>query len=59
MDFDTLKDNSVTLRDLFSTKQVRLPLAEVAGVISNLSTGLTKWEKIVETYGLFEAGKDE
>lgn len=30
VDFDTFKDETVTMRDLDSMKQVRLPIAEVA-----------------------------
>lgn len=59
VDFDTLKDDTVTLRDLFSMKQVRLPLTEVAQVIHEMTSGATNWEAVVTKYGLFEASKDE
>jgi len=60
VDFDTLKDETVTIRDLDSMKQVRLPIAEVADNVNSMINGLIKWEKVVEKYGLFEStAKDE
>ena len=60
VDFDTLKDETVTIRDLDSMKQVRLPIAEVADNVNSMTSGLIKWEQVVEKYGLFEsAAKDE
>jgi glycyl-tRNA synthetase len=40
VDFDTLKDNSATLRELHSMKQVRLPIDDLSQVILNLATGV-------------------
>jgi glycyl-tRNA synthetase len=55
-----LKDETVTIRDLDSMKQVRLPIAEVADNVNAMTNGLIKWEQVVEKYGLFEsAAKDE
>lgn len=60
VDFDTLKDETVTIRDLDSMKQVRLPISEVAHNINSMTNGLLKWEQVVEKYGLFEsAAKDD
>ena len=44
VDFDTLKDETVTIRDLDSMKQVRLPIAEVADNVNAMTNGLIKWE---------------
>jgi len=35
IDFDSLDDNAVTLRDRDTTEQVRVPIAELLGVITN------------------------
>ncbi|MBM4248602.1 MAG: glycine--tRNA ligase [Euryarchaeota archaeon] len=39
VDFDTLKDGTVTVRDRDTTRQVRLALAEVAGAVGELIEG--------------------
>ena len=39
VDFDTLKDGSVTIRDRDTTKQVRVPSAEAAAVVGELIDG--------------------
>ena len=44
VDFDTLKDETVTIRDLDSMKQVRLPISEVAQNVNAMTNGLLKWE---------------
>ena len=60
VDFETLKDETVTIRDLDSMKQVRLPIAEVADNVNSMINGLIKWQQVVEKYGLFEStAKDE
>ena len=35
VDFDSLEDNAVTLRDRDTTEQVRIPIADLLGVITN------------------------
>lgn len=52
VDFDSLQDDTVTLRDLDSMKQIRLPISELAQLISDLTTGYTKWHDVVNSYGL-------
>jgi glycyl-tRNA synthetase len=54
VDFDTLKDDTVTLRDLVSMKQIRLPIEEVSINVNSVVAGLIKWEDVVAKYGLFE-----
>jgi len=55
VDFDTLKDQTVTLRDLDSMKQVRLPISDLAPTISGLSYCWIKWADVVQKFPLFEA----
>ncbi|XP_037068303.1 LOW QUALITY PROTEIN: glycine--tRNA ligase-like [Pollicipes pollicipes] len=55
VDFDTLQTpHTVTLRERDSRGQVRLPLAEVADVVSNLSRGRTSWAEVEARYPRFE-----
>jgi glycyl-tRNA synthetase len=55
VDFDTLQDNTVTLRDLDSMKQVRMPIVELSDNLTKLSNGLKRWEDIQKEYPAFEA----
>lgn len=55
VDFDTLKDDTVTVRDLDSMKQVRMHSDDVAQTLLDLTSRKTKWSDIVEKYGLFTA----
>ena len=55
VDFDSLKDETVTLRERDSTAQVRLPAAECAGVLSALSSGASSWEEMAGKYPQVEA----
>lgn len=60
IDHDTLKDDAVTMRELFSMKQVRLPIADVPSIINSFVAQLLTWNQVVEKYGLFEqVAKDE
>ena len=43
IDFETLEQNDVTMRDLSSMKQIRLPIADVANTISRLSLDDLTW----------------
>jgi len=55
VDFDTLKDQTVTLRDLDTLKQIRLPIQELPSLIQSLSFGLCSWNDALAKYPLFEA----
>jgi glycyl-tRNA synthetase len=60
VDFDTLADNTVTLRDLDTMKQVRMPIADLSSNISQLSYAQKTWEDVCKQYPLFEAAaKDQ
>ncbi len=54
VDFDSIRDegkkDTVTLRERDSTIQVRVPLAEVAQTVHQLTTGQAKWEAVVQKY---------
>jgi glycyl-tRNA synthetase len=52
VDFDTLEDDTVTMRDLYSMKQVRLPIADLVETINSLSLEKITWQNTVDKYGL-------
>ena len=56
MDFDTLTQESVTLRDLHTMKQVRMPIGDLAINISTLSNGIKTWDEVLAQYPLFQSG---
>jgi len=57
VDFQTVKDSSVTLRERDSTQQIRLPLEEVADIVFDLVEGNAAWSDLVAARGLF-TGQD-
>jgi len=62
VDFDTLKDAAVTLRERDSTLQIRLPLDEVTELVQALSEALdvtTVWEAAMEKYPVVGSAKEE
>ena len=50
----TLKDNTITLREIDTMKQIRVPIDEVGIVIKNCCNRIEKWEDILKKYPLFE-----
>ena len=55
----TLKDNTVTLREIDTMKQIRVPINEVGTVIKNVCNRIEKWEDIIKKYPAFEQAKSE
>jgi len=58
VDFETLEDHSVTLRERDSTVQVRLPREEVTKLIFEIVHGKTTWEKIKEKHPIVRVGDE-
>ena len=52
VDFESPKDEKVTLRERDSTQQVRMPYKEVARCIHDLVQGHQTWDEVVKVYGL-------
>lgn len=50
IDFQTVEDNTVTLRERDSTKQVRVKYTEVPEIINRISTLQLKWEDVLAKY---------
>ena len=56
VDFDTLTEESVTLRDLHTMKQVRMKIADLAQNIQQLTNGIKTWDEVLQQYPIFGAG---
>lgn len=58
VDFDSLvAPHTATLRERDSMEQVRVPVAEIPGVISRLCSGRMDWEEVKIEYPMFEEQK--
>ena len=55
----TIKDNTVTLREIDTMKQIRVPIEEVGIIIKNVCNRSEKWEDIIKKYPAFEQPKKE
>jgi glycyl-tRNA synthetase len=58
VDFDTVKDRTVTLRERDSMLQVRLGINEVARVVADLAEGATTWDDVYAKFPHWAAGAD-
>uniref|UniRef100_A0A7R9W8N5 Anticodon-binding domain-containing protein n=1 Tax=Pseudictyota dubia TaxID=2749911 RepID=A0A7R9W8N5_9STRA len=58
VDFETLQDHSVTLRERDSMVQVRLPKEEVTKLIFDVVHGKSTWEKIKDKYPVVSVSED-
>ena len=54
VDFQSVTDRTVTLRERDSMEQIRLPIAEVLNVVEELSSGRTNWATVSSKYPKFE-----
>jgi glycyl-tRNA synthetase len=59
VDNDTLKDETVTLREIHSMKQIRIPISDLSTTILDLSKGLTTWEDMQKKFPEFVAEKED
>lgn len=59
IDFDSLKDQSVTLRERDSTKQVRGSIKEIIGAIRNITYFGEKWDEGVKNLKEFEGQSED
>lgn len=48
VDFDTVKDETITLRERDTTKQVRASVDDVLGAVVNLVNGTEIWADVVK-----------
>jgi glycyl-tRNA synthetase len=59
VDFETLTTNTVTLRERDSTKQVRLPIADVTDLVFKIVQNKINWDQIKQKYPLVEVKEEE
>jgi len=50
IDYDTIKDSTVTLRERDSMQQVRVPIAELANLLNDLIDDEITWEQVTKKY---------
>lgn len=53
VDFDTVKDGSITLRERDSTTQVRAPEDQIIEAVKNLVSGLETWIEVSQRLPAF------
>jgi len=58
VDFQTVSDATVTLREAVGMTQVRLPIADAAKVVSKLVRGEIAWDTVVNRYPAFVANSN-
>lgn len=59
IDEQTVKDGTVTLREIENMKQVRIHNSNIADIIKKCSLNLMNWDDIKNKYPVFESGKEE
>lgn len=59
VDFDTLKDHTVTIRERDSMVQVRLPKSEVAPVIFGIVHKKMTWEQVAKKFPVVQVDDGE
>jgi glycyl-tRNA synthetase len=59
VDFDTLNDGTVTMRERDSMKQVRLPKDEVTTVVFSIVHKKMSWENVLEKYPVVQVDEGE
>jgi glycyl-tRNA synthetase len=56
VDFQSPKDNTVTVRERDSMQQIRLSIDDAVHVVHDLIVGRSSWEKCAKIYPRFDAG---
>eukprot|EP01134_Creolimax_fragrantissima_P003720 CFRG3720T1 len=55
VDFETLNDNCVTLREKDTMSQIRLPITDVGATVRSLARGFDTWKHVQDQYPAFSA----
>lgn len=58
IDFDTLKDQSVTMREINTMEQIRVPMAEACNIMISLSHNKITWEEQKKIFPIFKFKED-
>ena len=59
VDFDSSKDDCVTLRERDSAAQVRVPVSHVAVLVKDMCMGRLEWSSVTNTYPVVTTGEDK
>lgn len=59
VDYQTLEDNTVTLRERDSMKQIRIPINDLPNTLHNLCNDLLVWEDVTKKYPLVQTSEDD
>ena len=59
IDFQTITDGSLTLRERDSTKQIRASEADILDVLDRLTRGYVQWNEVVSKYGEFTSQESQ
>lgn len=59
IDFQTLIDNTITLRERDTMAQIRIPIASLTSIITSLVNETTTWEKVMSRYPVFYSGDED
>lgn len=59
VDFDSLADQTVTLRERDSMKQIRMPIADVTGVIDQIVHSKSSWSLLTSKYPSVQVDEGE
>ncbi|MHA2092049.1 MAG: His/Gly/Thr/Pro-type tRNA ligase C-terminal domain-containing protein, partial [Candidatus Kariarchaeaceae archaeon] len=57
LDYDSLEDDTVTVRNRNTTSQIRAPIDGLGSIIRGFILQLISWEELEEQYGQFSASK--
>jgi len=58
IDFTTPEDQTVTLRERDTTKQIRIPIADLADILKKLCDNTITWESVSTTYPAYESNSE-
>eukprot|EP00479_Gromia_sphaerica_P013460 TRINITY_DN7510_c0_g1_i1.p1 TRINITY_DN7510_c0_g1~~TRINITY_DN7510_c0_g1_i1.p1 ORF type:complete len:86 (+),score=17.63 TRINITY_DN7510_c0_g1_i1:106-363(+) len=53
IDFQSLEESTVTIRERDSMQQIRVPFSDVVGVVRRLSLQEISWSEAIAKYGIF------
>lgn len=59
VDFDSIKDQTITLRQLDSMLQVRMPIADLPTCMNELIAQTLTWQNVIEKYGLVNTSSED
>ena len=55
----TPQDNTVTLREILTMKQIRVPIEEVGNLLRLITNNVESWESVIKRYPAFEHKEKE